>query len=72
MLRSRPDMRAAPLKTCKTIFSGIQNAGKGHSVANLLRLQRGLLRLPMVNGGGAYGIRTRDLLNAIQALYQLS
>jgi len=26
----------------------------------------------MVKGLGAYGIRTRDLLNAIEALYQLS
>jgi hypothetical protein len=26
----------------------------------------------LVNVSGAYGIRTRDLLNAIQALYQLS
>jgi hypothetical protein len=25
-----------------------------------------------IKGCGAYGIRTRDLLNAIEALYQLS
>ena len=32
----------------------------------------GISRFPTVKSSGAYGIRTRDLLNAIEALYQLS
>jgi hypothetical protein len=34
--------------------------------------EAGISRLPTLKGSGAYGIRTRDLLNAIEALYQLS
>ena len=41
-------------------------------VANLLRPKLGPLSFTYQKGGGAYGIRTRDLLNAIEALYQLS
>ena len=32
----------------------------------------GFVCLSFIKGRGAYGIRTRDLLNAIEALYQLS
>jgi hypothetical protein len=32
----------------------------------------GFATFPRQKGCGAYGIRTRDLLNAIEALYQLS
>jgi hypothetical protein len=32
----------------------------------------GSAALPLRKENGAYGIRTRDLLNAIEALYQLS
>jgi hypothetical protein len=32
----------------------------------------GISGFPTLKGSGAYGIRTRDLLNAIEALYQLS
>jgi hypothetical protein len=32
----------------------------------------GFVCLFPIKGCGAYGIRTRDLLNAIEALYQLS
>ncbi len=32
----------------------------------------GFVCFSLIKGRGAYGIRTRDLLNAIEALYQLS
>jgi hypothetical protein len=56
----------------KTISSRILGGGLRQFWRLLLRPQPGLLYLTTVEGDGAYGIRTRDLLNAIEALYQLS